>query len=198
MKNTSKLRSIAAALFAISSFTSAANAALTISNWSATESTLSFDITGTITDDVAGGNAQQRLVIGIPGGNPEFVTNDIDYSDILRGSTRLDPSAVNLGLIYMFPNEATYLATDIIHIEKASQASFAVGDVLNHNIYFSDFDGDATLLNPEDVIVSWGYTVIDAGPELAHQVGAAAVPEPSSALLLGLGALALTARRKRS
>lgn len=193
LKHTN-LIALAATIITFGSLAGGADGAVVISNWNATTSTLSFDVTGSISDNNPGASQNFRIFIGMAGGNGEWATNATNVSGSILdngGST----APVHAAWIFTFSNGQVGVQ-DTIQLET-NNPSFSLGDVFNYHISYVGIQGDATLIDFNQVIVSWGRTNFDSAPEVAHQIGAA-VPEPSLAVLLGLGALGVVACRRRA
>jgi hypothetical protein len=105
-------------------------------------------------------------------------------------------STATVDIAWIFPDSGGGV-NDTIQLESSS-VDFGLGDSFNYSISYTGIVGDATLIDVNQVIVSWGRTDFNSAPEVAHQIGSfSAIPEPSSALLLGLGALAVATHRRR-
>lgn len=188
------LVALAATIIASGLLAEVADGAVMISNWNATTSTLSFNVTGSITDNNPGASQIFRIFIGMAGGTGDWATNATNLSGSILdngGST----APLHAAWIFTFHNGAVGVQ-DTIQLET-NNPSFSLGDVFNYSIAYVGIQGDATLIDFNQVIVSWGRTNFDSAPEVAHQIGSA-IPEPSSTILLGLGALGVVACRRRA
>ena len=167
-----------------------ASAALIVSDWTATPTTLSFKITGTIEEGVTiGPHQKHRMFIGPSNLAPE---NKWGVSGTV---TSLGGSPTSLNFASFFNNSSAAK----IQLEKAG-GDWAVGDMLNYSISFSSsILYDVTAWNPTGGIVSAGRSSYTAAPEEAYQVGSfAAVPDTgSTAALFGVGVAALAFARRR-
>ncbi|MDB4618236.1 PEP-CTERM sorting domain-containing protein [Akkermansiaceae bacterium] len=197
LNENTKLATLAATLITFGSLAGGANAALTISNWNKTATTLSFDLTGTITDNNPGSSQQNRLFIGVSGVSigGDIVSSDTDGVAIENGGSTFPT-------IYpIIFNGFGASGNDVLQIATAgvptySGADYSVGDTFNYSISFTGLSNGLSVV--DEPTISWGRTTYTDAPEAAHNVGGSAVPEPSSVILLNLGVLGLVARRKRT
>ena len=196
-----------------------ASAALIVSDWIATPTSLSFKITGQIDGEATiGVNQKDRLFIG-PNGLP---AQEEKPSTFIASVTSLggSPTALSTNLVgeageagaYMFnDNEANGFR---IEIARANTSNWQAGDILNYSVSFSDESlYDLTSWDPSEAIVSAGSGGVPSNiPEAQYQVGSfASVPEAqyqvgsstsvpdtgSTAALLGAGVAALAFARRR-
>ena len=180
-----------------------ASAALIVSDWTATPTSLSFKITGTIDEGVPFGTATQlgRLFIG-PSSLPQDPEKD---SASLGMVTSLGGSPTALGNITdLSGDQGAVIFNDSgvvnIQIEKANDAAWQTGDILNYSISFADVGlYDFSSWDPSGAIVSAGRSDYASAPEAQYQVGSfASVPDTgSTAALLGVGVAALAFARRR-
>ena len=188
-----KIQNLLTVVFLLALVPASASAALIVSDWTATPTSLSFDITGTIEAGVTIGPSQaNRLFIGLSnlvGENKPTVSGTI---------TSLGGSPTTLGYAKFFNDSGG----GKLQIQK-NGGNWAVGDMLNYNISFSSSNlHDVTAWNPVGGIVSAGRGVsYAAAPGEAYQVGSFdAVPVPdtgSTAALLGAGVVTLAFARRR-
>ena len=182
-----------------------ASAALIVSDWIATPTSLSFKITGQIDGEATiGVNQKDRLFIG-PNGLP---AQEEKPSTFIASVTSLggSPTALSTNLVgeageagaYMFnDNEANGFR---IEIARANTSNWQAGDILNYTVSFSNERlYDLTSWDPSGAIVSAGSGVPSNIPEAQYQVGSfASVPDTgSTAALLGAGVAALAFARRR-
>ena len=144
-----KIQNLLTAIFLLVRVPASASAALIVSDWTATPTSLSFDITGTIEAGVTIGPSQaNRLFIGpsnLVGENKPTVSGTI---------TSLGGSPTTLGYAKFFNDSGG----GKLQIQK-NGGNWAVGDMLNYSISFSSSNlYDVTAWNPAGGIVSAGRT----------------------------------------
>ncbi len=169
-----------------------AMASLIVSNWSATPTTLSFDITGTIDPGVTIGPLQKyALFIG-----PANLGNQAGASTVQGTWTSLGGVVTALHGAWLFSDSGS----DKLQIRKSSFADWLVGDTLNYSFSFSSPNlVDLSGFDINGAIVSAGRSSYAAAPEAAYQVGtfAAPAPEPTTLALMGLGLAGIGFARKK-
>lgn len=171
-----------------------AQADLIVSNWIATPTTLSFDITGTIGPGATIGPDQPAsLFIG-----PANLGNQAGADTVEGTAVSLGGTPTLLSRITLFSDSGS----DKLQLRKLS--AWVNGDFLNYHISFANPNlVDLSGFDPTGAIVSAGRSNYFAAPEGAYQVGTfvttATIPEPSSMTLFGLGTLGigLIARRRK-
>ena len=198
------IKNLLAAIFLLTLLPASASAALIVSDWTATPTSLSFKITGTIDEGVPFGSAAQRdrLFIG-----PSDLSEDPGKTATVYGTvTSLGGSPTALGTLYGGnPGDQgayifNYASGVKIQIQKVGYANWQTGDILNYSISFSDAAlYDFSSWDPSGAIVSAGRLVYGDAPEVGYQVGSfAPVPDTgSTAALLGAGVAALAFARRR-
>ncbi len=173
-----------------------ASAALIVSDWTATPTSLSFKITGTIDEGVTIGPDQDNaLFIG-----PSNLAYDSGIPSYFGGTASTiegSPTAISAPAIYNVGGSGAK-----IQIRKAGFATWAAGDMLSYSVTFSDPSlYDVTAWNPTGGIVSAGRSSSGYAnaPEAQYQVGSfASVPDTgSTAALFGVGVVALALARRR-
>jgi hypothetical protein len=121
-----KIQNLLTAIFLLALVPASASAALIVSDWTATPTSLSFDITGTIEAGVTIGPSQaNRLFIGLSnlvGENKPTVSGTI---------TSLGGSPTTLGYAKFFNDSGG----GKLQIQK-NGGNWAVGDMLNYSISF--------------------------------------------------------------
>ena len=189
------VQNLLAAILLLTLLPASASAALIVSDWTATPTSLSFKITGTIDEGVIIGPDQDNaLFIG-----PSNLAYDSGIPSYFGGTASTiegSPTAISAPAFYNGSSGAK------IQIRKAGFASWAAGDMLSYSVTFSDPSlYDVTAWNPTGGIVSAGRSSSGYAnaPEAQYQVGSfASVPDTgSTAALLGAGVVALAFARRR-
>ena len=197
------IKNLLAAIFLLTLLPASASAALIVSDWTATPTSLSFKITGTIDEGVPFGSAAQRdrLFIG-----PSDLSLDPEATEVVYGTvTSLGGSPTALEPITGLPGDQgayifNYGGVVKIQLQRINYANWQTGDILNYSISFSDAAlYDFSSWDPSGAIVSAGRLVYGDAPEVGYQVGSfAPVPDTgSTAALLGAGVFVLAAARRR-
>ena len=190
------IQNLLAVIFLLMLLPASASAALIVSDWTATPTSLSFKITGTIDEGVTIGPDQDNaLFIG-----PSNLAYDSGIPSYFGGTASTiegSPTAISAPAFYNTGSSGAK-----IQIRKAGFATWAAGDILSYSVTFSDPSlYDVTAWNPTGGIVSAGRSSSGYAnaPEVQYQVGSfASVPDTgSTAALLGAGVAALAfAKRK--
>ncbi|MDB4300810.1 PEP-CTERM sorting domain-containing protein [bacterium] len=185
-----KVATLAATLITFGSLAGGANAALTITNFDLQSTSISFDISGTI-EGPAPSEGLSYLFFVDANGNGDyddapFQTPTIAQNIAVNGST---PAVSSMWI------ENADITEDRITLHNDSL--WNVGDVLSGSFSASWASPIDTAPLTNGMEVRWGR---NKGTALQGtlQGTASAVPEPSSALLLGLSTLGVVARRKRN
>ncbi len=159
-----------------------------IENWSLTETSLSFNLSGSATLGSAPAVAATALFIGSPG-DPDWITGD--DSGTLSGTADSITTGANL--------ITNYSDGGFIDLGFASSLDFTDGGTVSVNFSYT---GSSIFvpgnLNENDLIVTWGYNSSDTLPDVSTQIGSfSAVPETSTfASLAGLLAFCFAATRR--
>lgn len=173
--------------------TTNAFAAVTISNWSLTDSSLSFDLSGEADSITAPLDARtlDMIYVGAPG-NTGWIN---DFS----GHTAIEGTIDGTSLLRGWVNDYAY--GHYVNLETVSDCDFTGGgSFINVSVSFSG----AGLFNPSslditDLIVTWGMNSASPNPfpETVQDLGTAVVPEPSAwAIFPGLIALVAVGLRR--
>jgi|GEM_PF-1942272 len=164
------------ALAAVAVLATAAQAQVIVSNFVITTSSLSFDLSGTLTGTFSGSAVQLRLLpeqsVNFVSAQNQFVTPDSSSTLTIGNATlyRVD-TYPNLGIVMFF------------------NASMATGDAISGSVLVN-FPADTFQnLNGTTFRLERGYGGEDTKIQ-ATGIGAAAVPEPSTYAAIA-GALAL-------
>lgn len=197
MKRTRLVASLAATLIGLGSLAGVANAAIVISNWNVVDNTtVSFDISGTIDSGVSIGSSDpDAFYIGAPG-NADWITMDSSAgSSPSKNIQNHGGGSTNISTDH--GSYLTYAPGDYIVLRKEGLVAWEVGDSVDASISISGGTLDGSQIDPADIIVTAGYFSGSPWPDASAQVGEySAVPEPSSAVLCALG-VAFAASRKR-
>ena len=197
------IKNLLAVIFLLTLLPASASAALIVSDWTATPTSLSFKITGTIDEGVPFGTGLQksRLFIG-----PSGLSDDAGKHSVFYGTvTSLGGSPTALGTVYGGnPGEqGAYLFNSNGSAKLQMQrfgGEWQTGDILNYSVSFSDSGlYDLSSWDPSGAIVSAGRSNFESAPEVGFQVGSfAPVPDTgSTAALLGAGVVAIAFARRR-
>lgn len=169
-------------------------AVVTISNWSITDSSLYFELTGTgNTSSLATFNTY-NFNIGDPGNNTWINTSITVNSAYVTGT--IDGAVADKAGLQP-DTDGDYLL-----LTRSGGLDLRDGGLFNVTVNFSDLP--ANTLNPanidvQDVIVAMGWNTSPPFPDPTFDVGTSAIPEPSSyALALGLIALVCIRFRQRA
>lgn len=192
-----KAATVTATLIIFGSLVGLLNGAVMVTNWNKTATTLSFDLSGSITDNNPGPRQQFRLFLGLPGVSigGDVVTADVEGVSVEHGGSTL-PAV--FPIIY---NGFGGSGNDVLQISSGGSSTFfgpdfRLGDTFNYSISFTGLMNGTGIV--DQPTISWGRDSYFDAPEPAFNVGGVAVPESSSAILLALGALGVIARRKRT
>ena len=169
-------------------------AGLLVSNWSATPTTLTFDITGTIDAGTTFGPDQKSSLFIGPANLGEQAGAMTTYGTwVSLGGT---PTQLQQAALFNDEDGAK------LQVRKYFFQDWAVGDILNYSFSISGANlVDLSGWDPTGAIVSVGRDIYANAPEPAYQVGtfASAVPEPATLALFGLGIAGIGwARRKKA
>lgn len=186
MKYTLKsVRSLSAALITIGSLAGGANAAVVANVNVLSSSTIDVTLSGLLSGPVATSFSD---VLVIDFGTSNYVSNT--NPNLISGS-------YNVGSVFgsLFNNENTIADSMLVIL---GPSPFAIGDLISVSVLFS-YPTPHLVSVGQSFNVYWGTSGTGAGATLqsAGVTGATAVPEPSSALLVCLGALGLVASRRR-
>lgn len=192
MKHTLKsVRALAATLITFGSLAGGANAAVTISNVNITNTTFSVSFSGTLPANSPSSTAGSILVV-----NPDQFENP----GFVIGPTFTD------SITQLFSGSQT---ASFARIGNASFGDYILLRFNSNLVANSTFSGvysasfDSTVFDPsavESLQFYWGgggNTSIPSWTVGGTFLGAASVPEPTSALLLGFAALGIVASRRR-
>jgi PEP-CTERM putative exosortase interaction domain len=204
------MKKLILSLAALIASLSAARAQLTLSNWSITTDTLSFDISGTATATQLPATNLGMLWLAAPGNNtwvnnldnpsPVVATGTIDGFDVSSSGDRfvlsLSAAGASVGFLIGFEDmgpsdRVEFDFTDglndeiNLHVELTSVGKYNPGDI-----------------SPEDLVLYWGGNpyIGDTASAVALNLDVAAIPEPSTyaAILGGMaGVAALIVRRRK-
>jgi len=204
------MKKLILALVALIAPLSAARAELTLSNWSITTDTLSFDISGTATATQLPAINLGMLWLAAPGNNtwvnnldnpwPAVATGTIDGFDV---SSSGDPFVLSLST----PGASVGFLIGFDDINPFDMVEFNFTDGLNDEINLhveltSVGKYNPANISPVDLVLYWGGNpyVGDTASAVALNLNLAAIPEPSTyaAILGGMaGVAALIVRRRK-
>lgn len=193
MKHTLKsVRALAATFITLGSLAVGANAAVAISNVNITSTTFSVSFSGTLPANSP--SSYPSIILAV---NPDQLetpgfTIGLDFTNSVTqsfsgiqtaNSARLGSAFYGDYLILLFDSDLVANSTfSGVYSASFNSAVFDPSAVESLKFYWG---AGGNFNNPADTV---GGTFL----------GAASVPEPSSALLIGLGALGLAARRRRN
>lgn len=182
----STLATLASTLITFASLASGANGAVTLSNLTLTERSLSFDISGTLPDSSP---ADVKNTIWLYTFDTKFITSGFDSSTSKSGA--------NVQRVYK-NNDDTY--GQYIGIQFDSNL---IPNQSLSGTYSASWGKDVFINMPDNLTAAWGSATFinppsDGSGQVLGSFAVNSVPEPSSALLLGLGGLSLVLRRKRT
>lgn len=190
-KKHTQLLNRLSALVVLGSFSSQANAALSITSWDITGSTLTFDISGQIDAGAPIGSLNAgALYIGVPGDNDWISSNSTSRTVTNHaGATRA---------IGNFPTYTNNPTSDYVSLSSSNFLAWQEGDTVNATITLTGGGINAANINTANIIVTAGTNSFTSLPDPTATVGGfAPAPEPSSSALLGIGALGLILSRRR-
>lgn len=193
MKKTRKVVPLAATLIIFGSLVGVMNGAIHIDNFSLTTTTVSFDISGTLAGPLPSSNRRVLSFVNSTAADPGFVTPsgfEAPISHTWTGSQTL------MGSFPLFTGDPTFDTGDYFGL--FFQSNITVGEAINGTVSATFA---TNTFNPSEVStinVIWGSGGDSfSNGTLQDTVTVNSIPEPSSALLVGLGVLAFLAIRKR-
>ena len=153
--------------------------------------------TTTLTFNLLAGFVVDQVELGNAGGIGNIGENTNSQRPVTY-TTNFDGTATDL--------QATAQGTNVLTLEGASfttPTAFAAGDLISNTGFISNVDVDSFVVTSGTGVGSGDLTFTYGTPNGGGDVDAmrlsfTVVPEPSSVALLGLGGLALLARRKRA
>ena len=189
MKTTSKVRTLAATIITIGSLAGGANAAVsaTVTLNSSTE--IEVTLSGTF-DAPAATSFPNEVLIDF--GTDIFTSGIHPISRDGIFSVEETEGEETRGSLFNNFNTAAF-SMQAVH---SPHADFSVGDHISGTVVFS-YSVYHQLNDGQPFDLYWGTSKTRAGASLQSSGIVNAVPEPSSALLLGLGALGFAMRRRR-
>ncbi len=204
------MKKLILALVALIAPLSAARAELTLSNWSITTDTLSFDISGTATATQLPATNLGMLWLAAPGNNTWVNNLDNPWPAVATGTIDgLDVSSS--GDVFVFslstPGASVGLLIGFDDMEPSNMVEFNFTDGLNDEINLhveltSVGKYNPANISPADLVLYWGGNPYagDTASAVALNLNLAAIPEPSTyaAILGGMaGVAALVVRRRK-
>lgn len=184
---------LAASLISLGTLAGGANAAITLSDVSATSNTITFTIAGTIDGPAPAANTNFLFLSSSIDG-ASFLSAQ-DFAPGTSGSGLIGGSAITL---FFIENSS---GNDRLSFGTISP--FSAGDSVSGTFTITTASNiiDPAALLDDGVSLHWGRVTSDASVGASTHTGtfqgAFNVPEPSSALLLGLSAFGLTVARRR-
>lgn len=180
------MRTILFTLIVLNIIATETPAALTVSNWNITSTTLSFDITGTIDQPFTGNRDQLDIFVGELNNSSWAISSFITGTIIDNGSTIAGSQLTT----YVWNGSPD---GDVAYLRYGPK--WQTGNMFNYSLsYTGNFDPSA--VDAQNLGVFWGlYSNRWLQPEI--QVGTA-IPEFSSTLLIAIGTGLITLIRRRT
>jgi hypothetical protein len=181
-----KMRTTLFTLIVLNILASDMRAALTVSNWNITSTTLSFDITGTIDQPFTGNRDQLDIFVG------ELNNSSWAISSFITGTIIDNGSSIAGTLVYAYVWNGSPDG-DVAYLRYGPK--WQTGNIFNYSLsYNGSFDPSA--VEVQNLAVFWGlYSNRSLQPEI--QIGTA-IPELSSTLLIAIGTFLITSIRSRT
>jgi hypothetical protein len=200
MKHTLKsVRALAATLITLGSLAGGASAAITFADFR-TESNLPDFVTGT---PKVYQSLSTSVDVGLELDSADLLSNPDNWSG---GSVTIDLNPITLSLVLDSQDTLDFqtFTVSITNIQFSGAEAISGVSLISNNLTTSP--SIAPVISWTDDSISIVYSAIGlpdnvfnfTGDSASFQITTAAVPEPSSALLLGLGTLAVFARRRRN
>ena len=183
----------AGALMEILLFAGEASAAISVSNFQITTTTVSFNISGTLSGPLPLQSARTLFFVNTVPASPGFVLTPFvssSSSQIWTGSQILDSSYP------LFTGSPSFSTGDYFGMAFASNLS--VGEIVSGSVFATFASGtfDPTAVSAIELV--WGTSGDGSSFSGGSSQTTFAVPEPSSSMLFGLFGLGLATRRRRS
>jgi hypothetical protein len=195
------MKKLSLGLLTFAALFSSAEAQLSLSNWSITSDTLSFDISGTFTTTQTPTSNTGLLWLAAPG-NGSWINNDMNPSATISGTIDGFDANTSSHTIFSFTGSGTtnvgaYLSySGMPPFQPGISFNFTDGTNNEVNIHLSMTSAgkyNPANIDPNSLQLYWGGNAFSADTSSAVAMNLTAVPEPSTYAAIAGGVMLLTA-----